>query len=308
MAMTAETLLAHPGLRASLRQQASLLAQAYDANPRVGTVFATQQRWLMAHIGLALAFRAGTPGRPGSVSNSQFFDVVALHDVASRNTADAFIKEMEKYGYVRAVADPSDRRRRPFEPTELSVAEIHGWVAIHLSTLDRLDDGRRLATYLDRPERLGVIHPLISDGLLSSHGVRAPERAFSLFTWLDKGGLVMERLVAGLEETPGDTERIPTGMVSVAAMAEWLRLSRTHLARKLHEAEAMGSIGWQGRRGHSVMWVSRGFLEEYALAQAAKLTVVDAAFEACFADAAGQAAPMATDAPSNSWRSGVTAN
>jgi hypothetical protein len=83
MAMTAETLLAHPGLRASLRQQASLLAQAYDANPRVGTVFATQQRWLMAHIGLALSFRAGTPGRPGSVSNSQFFDVVALHDVAA---------------------------------------------------------------------------------------------------------------------------------------------------------------------------------------------------------------------------------
>jgi hypothetical protein len=57
-------------------------------------------------------------------------------------------------------------------------------------------------------------------------------------------------------------------------------LSRTHLARKLREAEAMGSLGWEGRRGHSVMWVSRGFREEYASAQAIKLSIVDHACEA----------------------------
>jgi hypothetical protein len=44
----------------------------------------------------------------------------------------------------------------------------------------------------------------------------------------------------------------------------------------------MGSIGWQGKRGHSVMWVSSGFRREYATAQAVKLAIIDAAFDACF--------------------------
>jgi hypothetical protein len=65
-------------------------------------------------------------------------------------------------------------------------------------------------------------------------------------------------------------------------MAERLMLSRTHLSRKLKAAEAMGSIGWQGKRGQSLMWVSSGFRREYAMAQAVKLAIVDAAFAACF--------------------------
>jgi hypothetical protein len=56
----------------------------------------------------------------------------------------------------------------------------------------------------------------------------------------------------------------------------------THLARKLADAEDIGSIGWQGRRGHSVMWVSAGFRREYATAQATKLAIIDTAFSACF--------------------------
>ena len=73
-----------------------------------------------------------------------------------------------------------------------------------------------------------------------------------------------------------------TGIVSIAVMAERLKLSRTHLTRKLADAEAMGSIGWQGKRGQSVMWVSAGFRREYVRAQAVKLAIIDAAFDACF--------------------------
>ncbi|MBL6617709.1 MAG: hypothetical protein ISP45_27110, partial [Reyranella sp.] len=59
-------------------------------------------------------------------------------------------------------------------------------------------------------------------------------------------------------------------------------LSRTHLSRKLKAAEALGSIGWQGKRGQSLMWVSSGFRREYAMAQAIKLAIVDSAFASCF--------------------------
>jgi hypothetical protein len=78
-----------------------------------------------------------------------------------------------------------------------------------------------------------------------------------------------------------DVERVATGIVSIAAMTERLKLSRSHLTRKLG-AEAPGSIGWQGKRGQSVMWVSAGFRREYATAQAVKLAIIDAAFAACF--------------------------
>ncbi|TIS33628.1 MAG: hypothetical protein E5X01_22900, partial [Mesorhizobium sp.] len=80
-------------------------------------------------------------------------------------------------------------------------------------------------------------------------------------------------------------DKIPTGVISISEFAHWLKLSRTHLARKLRDAEALGSIGWVGQRGHSVMWVSRQFFDEYMAVQAAKLAIVDAAFEASFSGA-----------------------
>ena len=86
--------------------------------------------------------------------------------------------------------------------------------------------------------------------------------------------------MSGIDPEDAYLDRIPTSVISVSEFAHWLKLSRTHLARKLHDAEALGSIGWVGQRGHSVMWVSRAFFDEYMAVQAAKLAVVDEAFEA----------------------------
>ena len=49
--------------------------------------------------------------------------------------------------------------------------------------------------------------------------MRHPERTFSLFTWLNNGGLIMDWLIAGIEETDADAERVATGIVSIAALA-----------------------------------------------------------------------------------------
>ena len=92
----------------------------------------------------------------------------------------------------------------------------------------------------------------------------------------------MERMIVGMEDINTDGTRVPTSVMSVSEMATWLNLSRSHLMRKLREAEALGSIGWEGRRSHSAMWVSSGFLNEMLAAQAAKLAVVDAAFNLAF--------------------------
>ena len=91
----------------------------------------------------------------------------------------------------------------------------------------------------------------------------------------------MDRLMAGCGEGSGESLRIVTDVMSISALAERLRLSRTQLSRKFAEAEAMGSLGWSGMRGRSALWLSADFRREYHAAQAVKLAIIDAAFEAC---------------------------
>ncbi len=308
LSMTVDEIVEHPALHGHIRRQALLLLQAYEGNPRLSSVFATQQRWLMGHIALSLHFRAASAGKGGGLTAARFFDDVAKHEVASRNTADAFIKEMLKYGYAQPVAGTTDKRVRPLEPTQASIDAVHGWVLIHLATLDRLDGGHRVETYLAAPDAIADLQPLIAEGLLCSRRIREPERTFSLFTWLDNGGVVMEWLISGIEEQDAGAPRVPTGIVSIAALADWLKLSRTHLARKLREAEQMGSIGWEGKRGRSVMWVSDGFRREYARAQAVKLAIIDDAFNVRFRPSVARVAAVTADSPRNSQHPGGPSN
>ncbi len=291
MALTADDIAGHRGLHSAIRQQCRLLQQTYDSNPRLASVFGSQHRWLMGQVALALHFRSCSSGKGRGVNSAHVLDAVSRHGVASRNTADAFLKEMLKYGFARYVPGAADKRTRPLEPTETSLEAIHGWIGIHLATLDRLDHGRRLEMYLGTPGALAALHPGVAEGLLSSARVRKPERTFSLFTWLNNGGVIMDWLIAGIEEIDGKAERVPTAVGSIAIMAQRLNLSRTHLSRKLRDAEALGSIGWQGKRDESVMWVSAGFRREYAMAQAVKLAIIDAAFAECFRPEASEAMP-----------------
>ncbi|TIT89656.1 MAG: hypothetical protein E5W55_23970, partial [Mesorhizobium sp.] len=154
-----------------------------------------------------------------------------------------------------------------------------------LKTLDDLDGANRLATFQARPQMLAQLQPRIADGLVSSVPVREPKRTFSLFTWLNNGGVVMDWLMASVELENVGQEHIPTGILSIGDFARWLKLLRTHLARKLRDAEMLGSVGWLGQRGHSVMWISNEFYGEYVTAQAVKLAIIDAAFAACMQNA-----------------------
>ncbi len=273
MALSANEIAGHPALHRVVRSQAKALLAAYQSSPRLSSVFATQQRWLLAHAGLAIYFRQG------ALTTARFLQLVEQHAVASRNTADAFIKEMLQYNYIEPLPDNTDRRSNPLRPTAQALQTLAAWAMVHLTTLDGFDGGRRLETFASRPDALALLEPLVADGLLTSEPVRAPEKTFSLFTWLNNGGVVMEWLISGVEPSLADQDQIPTSVVSIGEFASLLKLSRTHLARKLREAEDMGSVGWLGQRGNSTMWVSRGFYREYMDAQAVKLAIIDQAFD-----------------------------
>jgi hypothetical protein len=286
MVLNLEDIAGHPALHACVRAQALALLQAFEANPRASAVFATQQRWLMAHIGLALHFRRDPSDYRKEFTAARFVDVTVQHAVASRNTAHAFIKEMEHYNFIEVGPSGDDARIRPLLLTTATLEALTGWVYVHLGTLDALDGESRLATFLAQPQMLAQLQPLIADGLVSSVPVREPKQTFSLFTWLNNGGVVMDWLISGVDPANTGQERIPTGILSVGDFARRLKLSRTHLARKLRDAETLGSVGWLGQRGHSVMWISNEFYGEYVSAQAVKLAIIDAAFAGCLAEPA----------------------
>jgi hypothetical protein len=91
----------------------------------------------------------------------------------------------------------------------------------------------------------------------------------------------MDWLFIGLAEVGPASERIRTSVTSTADFEGLLRLSRSHLTRKLRAAERLGSLGWVGQRGKSTMWVSAGFAREYLAQQSAKLAIIEAAFRQC---------------------------
>ena len=283
MALTADEILGHPALEPCVRGQARSLLMIHDASPRLASLFGTRQRWLMAHGALSQYFRnVAAAGTDAGTLAGHLLDLVVRYEVASPNTAAAFLKELEKYGIVRHVAGSEGKRNRPLEPTPVTLMALFQWHIVHLTTLDGLDGGARCAAFRAEPDMLGRIQPLIADGLLGSNVVRKPDPTFTLFAWVDEGGIVMDRLIVGCEEGAADLDRITTDMTSVTGLAQRLKLSRTQRSRKLATAEAMGSLGWVGARGRSPMWVSSGFRREYHKVQAAKLAIIDSAFEACF--------------------------
>ncbi|TPN82602.1 hypothetical protein FJ987_28255 [Mesorhizobium sp. CU2] len=281
MPLSAEEIARHPATLHGVQEQSRALIHIYETSPRLAAVFATQQRWLLGHVGLAMHFRRDPNDRRTEMTVARFIEIVRRNSVASRNTAEAFVKEMLHYNIAEYLSTRGDGRAHPMRVTATTIETFTGWIHAHLKTLDRIDGGSRLATFLERPEMLPTLQPLIADGLLSSEPVREPQKTFSLFIWLNNGGIVMDWLMSGIDPEDAHLDRIPTSVISVGEFAHWLKLSRTHLARKLHDAEALGSIGWVGQRGHSVMWVSRAFFDEYMAVQAAKLAIVDQAFEAC---------------------------
>lgn len=278
MALTTDSLLEHSNLAPILRQLARSFVSLHAEHTRVSTVYATQQRWLMAHLAMSIYFRART-GDAAGLTSAEFLKSAADANIASRNTAYAFLQEMLKYGYVRQVP-VKDKRFRPMELSEFSVGMVDIWIALHLGTLDAFDAGDRCTRYHADPQRVERLQPLIADAMIAHSPAMSQQPTFSLFTWLNQGGLVMDTMIAGLEEGSENPHRIHTSIHSSQEIAERLGISRTHLGRKMKEAEGKGSIGWTGARGRSVLWVSPEFRREYHSYQATKLALIDSCFEA----------------------------
>ncbi|WP_154664913.1 thioredoxin domain-containing protein [Allorhizobium undicola] len=265
-------MLSDPRLHDLIRRQALGFLTRFQERPHMGRVFASHQKWLLAHIALKIYFEKGF------ILSARFFEKIEELGVASRNTADSFLKELEAYNIVQQISC-EDRRSRPLVPSELTLTTVAGWLLNHLQTLDDFDGGTRLATFHADP--IGVLakmHPIIADAFLVTPELLQQPAIFKPFIWLNNGNVVIDWMIANTVPTVAGTAEVPTAIISIQTMAETFHLSRTHLTRKLLEAEQMGTIGWQGVRGRSVLWVSNDFRMAYARAQTTKLSIMDHAW------------------------------
>lgn len=282
MSFTAKDLASSDQFLSAILHCANELISIYSESPRIASIFAAHQRWLLAQAGFALYH--GLPDDPTkALYSARFVDFVVKHKIASRNTAVAFLQEMLACRFLRPVAGNADRRTRLVEPTEIATSHFIRWLKTHFAILDSLDSKDRVAKLSADPASFGVIQPLIATGILATEAVRNPGATFNVFTWANSGGVIMDYLIwrTGSAETIG--ERIVIGPISMKEIRERFLISNTHLKRLLKQAGDMGSVGWTGVPGKSSFWLSRAFVAEYWKYQAEKFAIVDAAAEQVFA-------------------------
>ncbi|ARQ11058.1 hypothetical protein NXC12_CH03066 [Rhizobium etli] len=280
MAFTAENLAADDRFLAAILHCANQLLAIYRESPRIASIFAAQQRWLLAHAGFALHYGHPDDGQSGGLYSGRFVDFAVKNDIASRNTAAAFMQEMLAYRFLRVVPGP-DKRTRYLEPTEIAEQHFTRWLVTHMMILDSLDGGERADQITAASSAtMAAIQPRIARAIIGSESVRNPGPTFNLFNWANSGGLVMDYLISRLPQFPRAAERVVIGPLSLRELREQFMISNTHLKRLLTQAATMESVGWTEPSRKGDFWLSRRFILEYWNYQAAKFAIVDAAAQA----------------------------
>lgn len=263
----------HPNIGAILKDQASCFLAVVEARPKVPATFGTQQRYLLTQLAMAMVFESKGRG----LLLTHYLDAVQQYRIASRNTAQAFIQQMLHYGMGVMGETGKDRRARPLLLTRPPIEALEQWMSVHLSSLDRVDGGTRADIFQQNPALLEIIHPLLVRQVLSLKTTMEPQGAFSLFTWMNDGGLLMDKMICSLNDEYRGQAQVPTSICSFDELCSGLRVTRTHISRKMLEAENAGYVGWTGKRGLSQLWVSATFIEEYETYQIDKLATIELA-------------------------------
>ncbi|MQB11605.1 hypothetical protein DXT96_17330 [Agrobacterium sp. ICMP 6402] len=273
---------------AALRLLAGSFTSLYEGSPEMTALFATRQNRLLCHALVALYFKKRSicvaEASEPFLTREDFARLALKNGLASHDVAYIFFKQALKRGLTRPVTQSDSDRVDGVPPSPLTLAMLAHWYDVHFQALDLIDEGLRASRFIERSETmLAHIHPRVAQALLSNPEVRCPGPLSIIFNWFDAGGLLMDRLIAGIDsEGPLEHGRRLTDVKTASQLAQSLSLSRTHVSRKLAAAEMIGGIGWSGRRGRSALWISQGFYEEYARTQARKLLILDDAFMEIF--------------------------
>ncbi|OJF93435.1 hypothetical protein AX760_05390 [Pararhizobium antarcticum] len=286
--LTVPALLANPGFLPVLQQGAKHLIALYDRFPRVARLVSAQQKWLLTQAGYALHLERD-PGNPLSgITASRLLDIIVEFGVASRNTATAFLAEMQAYKFIRDVPGCTDRRSRPLEPTEVSHEAMTLWFRGQLRSLDLLDGGNRTGMLESTPEIFNRSQPRAAKRLIADKAWREPPESIATFVWTESGGLILDDLMTRIVNLVPENGLHWVEQLRFAELSNHYAISRTHVRRLYARVEALGLVGWEDRAKSARLWVKPSLIEDYSRWQAVKFSALDEAYQ-CAVESLGLA-------------------
>lgn len=285
MKYSRETLATHPGFLHVLRELAGTLRNIHNDMPRLGRLLTSHQRWLMTQAAMMLYLEEES----GGLTITRLRDVVTGASIASHNTAQNFLEQIESYRFVERIEGQGRRKPRRYVAAPIAEQAMFNWYLANLAALDGLDGAGRAAIFMQRPHLLRIAQPRMARVCLSERDWCEPPPRVAEFLWTEAGGLVIDTFISRIRDEQLSDDRIEIGSINAREMAEDFMMSRTHLQRLLRKAVDQGSIGWDSEDGRArsrkSVWFSRRFLAEYCTWQAVKFAAVNDAFiEALEAD------------------------
>lgn len=265
-------LVGNPRFFDCLTKTAEELLTIHRKLPREVRYVADIQKWLLSQATLAVHFEHAINPENPPISPTNLINFLKGTQVASKNTALAFLQEMRHYKLVEAIAS-NDRRKHLFKATFQTEELIRLWLLTHLEALDKIDCGFRAELIRAHPELLQYIQPLMTRKLLQDRAWYAPPDSIANFTQAESGTSILHDIAS---RAPWEltNEIMWIGPVTSHGIAAQYVVSQSHTARILARARIAGLIGWELPRSRGNCWVSAQLVRDYRNWQALKFSAI----------------------------------
>jgi hypothetical protein len=239
---------------------------------------ADTRRWMMIQMALALYFDHRRDPKCPALSPKSLSAALEHSSMVSRNTVQAFLRELARVHFIEAAA-PQIIRQRVTKVSEKSEKLMMVYLDIHLRALDMIDGCDRSAFLHQHPAFIAYLQPEFAKRICRSAAWYNPPEMIQCFTTSASGSSILHDLVLATRSLDADAEgRIWIGAVSTKALAQRYRVSPAHIARMLSRASDIGAIGWSRPARRGECWISDQLARSYLLWQAEKLSTLSAAF------------------------------
>ncbi|WP_376874363.1 hypothetical protein [Albirhodobacter sp. R86504] len=264
--------------QAMMRQTQDLLT-VHTSIPAEVHYLADTRRWMMIQMALALHFdHSLSPSNPAP-SPKSLTTALAESRIVSRNTVQAFLRELTRVKFIEASA-PNAIRQRVTRASAKSERLMRVYLDIHLRALDTIDGSHRSAFLQQNPDFLGYLQPTFAKRICRSVAWYSPPEAIQCFTNSASGSSILHELVLSTRShQPSEDGRLWIGAFSARSLAARYQVSPAHIARLLTRACALGAIGWSRPMRRGECWLNAQLAQDYLLWQAEKLAALSSAFD-----------------------------
>ncbi|MDX2484883.1 MAG: hypothetical protein QNK42_14615 [Pseudodonghicola sp.] len=275
---SAAGLLDMPGFWDGLAQELQDLLTVHSSIPAEVHYLADIRHWVLIQMAIALHFENQRDNRRPRLSPKLLLQALDGTGIASRNTVQAFLRELTRVQFTDLPPRETVRQRAP-QVSEKSKKLMLIYLGIHLRALDTIDGGNRSPFLSNTPMFLPYLQPCFARRICVSPAWYSPPAEIKCFTNSASGSSILHDLVLASQHQQADAaDRIWIGPVSTAKLSQRYQVSTAHVARMLSKARKLDLMGWArpGRRGDC--WLSARLARSYLRWQAEKLAALSVAY------------------------------